>query len=68
MHDVVALAAQFLRHAVECFAELREIAFRLADRHAHMKVAGGHDIGGADQAPDRRYQAVGEIQSDPDRG
>src|ERR1019366_5168084 len=67
-HDVVALAAQFLRHAVKRFAELREIAFRLADRHAHMQVAGGNDIGGADQAPDRRHQTVGEVQSDPDRG
>ena len=66
-HDVVALGAQFLRHAVEGFAEMGQIAFRLMNRHPHIEVAGGHDIGGADQPPDRRDQAVGEIKTDPDR-
>ena len=67
-HDVVALRAQLGGHAIEGLAELGEIAFRLAHRHAHIEIAGGHDIGGADQAADGRDQHVGEIEPDPDRG
>ena len=64
----VALGAQLLRHLVEGFAELGEVAFGAAHRHLHMEIAGRDDIGGADQPPDRRHQPIGEIQPDPRRG
>ena len=66
-HDVVALRAQLVRHAVEGLAEMGEIALRLAHRHAHIEVAGRHGVGGADQAADRRHQPVGEVEPDPHR-
>ena len=67
-HDVVVLRAQLLRHLVEGLAELGEVAFRAADRHLDVQIAGRDDVGGADQAADRRDQPVGEIQPDPGRG
>ena len=66
-HQIVALRAQFLRHLVEGLAELGEIAFRAAHRHLDIEIAGRDEIGGADQAADRRHQAIGEVQPDPDR-
>ena len=66
-HDVVALGAQLLRHLVEGLAELGEIAFRAAHRHLDVQIAGRDDVGGADQPPDRRHQAVGEVEADPHR-
>ena len=66
-HDVVVLGAQLLRHLVEGFAELREIAFRAVHRHLDVQIAGRDDVGGADQAADRRHQPVGEIKPDPCR-
>ncbi|MEY9184765.1 hypothetical protein ABIA41_006200 [Bradyrhizobium sp. USDA 313] len=38
--ELVALAAQFLRHLVEGLAQLGEIAFRLMHGHLDMEVAG----------------------------
>ena len=66
LHDVVTLRPQLLRHPVKGFAELRQVAFRLAHRNAHIKVSGRNGIGGANKPPDRRNQPVGKIQSDPD--
>ena len=66
--QLVALAAQLLRHLVEGLAELREVAFRLQDRHLDVEVAGRDDIGRAHQAADRRHQPVGEVQPDQHRG
>ena len=67
-HDVVALRAQLLRHLVEGLAELSEVAFRASRRHLNVEIAGRDDLRRADQAPDRRHEIVGEVQSDPDRG
>ena len=64
-HDVVVLRAQLVRHLVEGLAELGEIAFRSADRHLNVQIAGRDHVGGADQAPDRGDQPVGEIEPDP---
>ncbi len=68
MYDVVVLRAQLLRHLVEGFAELGEVALGAADRHAHTQIAGGDDVGGADQAADRSHEPIGEIEPDPRRG
>ena len=49
-------------------AELGQIAFGSQHRNLNVKVSGRHDIGGPDQAPDRRHQPVGKIQTEPRRG
>ena len=67
-HDVVALRTQLLCHAVEGLAKMGEIALGVPHRHADEQIAGGDGIRGADQAPDRRDQPIGEIEPDPDRG
>jgi hypothetical protein len=67
VHDVVALRAQFLGHAIEGLAELSEIAFRLTNWDSHVKIAGRDCVGGAYQAPDRRNHPVGKVEPDPDR-
>ena len=67
VHQVVALGAQVVRHAVEGLAELAEIALGFVHRHLHMQIAGRDHIGGVDQAADRRHQPVGEIQPDQHR-
>src|SRR6185437_8776743 len=67
-HDIVALRAQFLGHAIERFAELCEIALRPMYRYTNVQIAGRDDVGRSNQAPDRCHQTVGEVQSDPDRG
>ena len=66
-HQVVALGAQFLRHLVEGLAKLGKVALPAAHRHLHIEIAGGDEIGGADQPPDRRDQPVCEIEPDPHR-
>src|SRR6202521_806266 len=66
-HQIVALGSQLLRHLVERLAEMPEIALAVANRHTDVEVPGRDQAGGADQATDRRDQAVGEIQPDPDR-
>ena len=62
-HDVVALRAQLVGHPVEGLAELGEIALRAPHRHLDVEIAGRHDVGGADQAADRRDQPVGEVRA-----
>ena len=66
-HQVVALGAQLLRHLVEGLAELGEVALPAPHRHLHIEIAGRNQIGGADQAADRRDQPVREIEPDPHR-
>jgi hypothetical protein len=66
--DVVALGPQFVRHLVEGLAEVCEIALGTADRNLHVEIARGNEARGADQATDRGYKVIREIQSDPDRG
>src|SRR5581483_12016459 len=67
VHDVVALRAEFLCHAVERLTEMREIPFRLPYRHAHIKIACRDRVSRTDEAANRRDQAVRKIQPDPDR-
>ena len=66
-HDIVALRAQLVGHPVEGLAELGQIAFGAQHRHLDVEIAGRHDVGGPDQAPDRRHQPVGEVQAEPRR-
>ena len=66
-NDVFVLRAQLLRHLVEGLAEMSEVALGAAHRHLNIQISGRHDIGGADQTPDRRHQPIGEIQPDPRR-
>ena len=66
-HQVVALRAQLLRHLVEGLAELGEVALPAPHRHLHIEIAGRNQIGGADQAADRRDQPVREVKPDPYR-
>ncbi len=40
LHNVVTLRPQLLCHPVKCFAELRQVPFRLAHGNAHIKVSG----------------------------
>ena len=67
VHQLVALGAQFLRHLVEGFAELRQVASRALHRNLDMQIAGRDDIGRAHQAPYRGNQPVGEVQPDQHR-
>ena len=53
----IVLRPQLMGDFVERLAELSEVAFRSLHRDLHTEIAGRHEIGGADQAPDRRYQA-----------
>ncbi len=66
--EIVALGAQVVRHAVEGFAKLPEIALGPMHRHLHMQVARCDHIRRSNQAADRRDQPVGEIQSDQHGG
>jgi len=66
-HDVLVLGAQLMRHLVEGLAEASEVAAGTLDRDLDLQVAGRDHVGGADQAADRRDQAIGEIEPDPRR-
>ena len=66
--ELVALAAQLLRHLVEGLTELGEVAFRLVHGHFHMEIAGRDRLGRVHQPPDRRDQRVGEVEADQHRG
>src|ERR1700722_2356915 len=64
-HDVLVLGTQLMRHLVEGLAEAGKVAARTLDRDLHLQIAGRDHVGGADQAADRRHQAIGEIEPDP---
>ena len=66
--DVFVLRAKLLRHLVEAFAQVREIALAPPQRNLDVEISGSNEIGGADQAADRGGEPIGEIQSEPHRG
>ncbi len=56
-----------MRHLVEGLGEARQVALGAAHRHLDEEIAGGDEVGGADQTANRRDQAIGEIDAEPDR-
>ena len=65
--EVGALALQLLGHGVEIHRQAAQIALAAADRQLDLQVAFGDVLGGADQPPDRRDEAAGKPDPDPDR-
>ena len=65
--EVGALALQLLGHGVEIHRQAAQIALAAADRQLDFQVALGDVLGGADQPPDRRDEAAGKPDPDPDR-
>ena len=66
--EPVVLAAQFGGHGVEGAPEKGEIALPVPHRDLNVEIACGDLLRRPDQPADRRHQAVGGAQPEPDRG
>ena len=65
--DLLLAAGQPLRHAVEGGDERRELVVAGGEVHAHAALAGGDALRAFRHQAQRRRDAAGEIQGEPDR-